>query len=100
MRAFLKMSLPAVCFVLASFGVSTVAQADVYKCKDAQGKFSYTDSPCVGRSKMMAYSKVTAHNHKFKLEQAAQVKQFKAERLAESRRNGELRSNANASVTN
>jgi hypothetical protein len=101
MRAFLRTSLSAVGVVLASVGASSDALAvDVYKCKDAHGKFNYTDSPCVGRSQMVSYSKITERNYQYKQEQAAQVKRFKAERVATMRRNSALRSNVNVFSVN
>lgn len=91
MRTFLKTSITSVFFVLGSLGISPHARAvDVYKCQDVHGKFNYTDSPCVGRSKMVSYSKITEHNYQYKQEQAAQVKRFRAERVSEARRNKTL----------
>ncbi len=101
MRAFLKTSLSAFGFVLASVGASSDALAvDVYKCKDVHGKFNYTDSPCVGRSKMVSYSKITEHNYQYQQEQAPQVKRFKAERVAVAHRNKALRSDVNVFAVN
>lgn len=96
MRAFIKTSVIAVGVVLASFGVLQNALAvEVYKCKDAQGKLNYTDSPCVGQSKVVSYSKIAERNYEYKQEQVAQVKPFKAERVASARRNKTLRSDVN-----
>lgn len=101
MRTFLRTSLSAVGVLLASVGASPDALAvDVYKCKDAHGKFNYTDSPCLGRSKMVSYSKITEHHYQYQQQQAAQVKRFKAEHVAVARLNKTLRSNVNVFSVN
>lgn len=100
MRTFFKTSL-AVGVVLACLGASPVVLAvDVYKCKDALGKLNYTDSPCVGRSKMVSYSKITERNYQYQQQQAAHVKRFKAEGVAIARRNKALRSDVNVFAVN
>lgn len=100
MRTFFKTS-GAVGVVLVSMGASsTVWAVDVYKCKDVHGKLNYTDSPCVGRNKMISYSKITEHNDQYHQQQALQVKRFKAERVAVARRNAALRSNVNVFAVN
>lgn len=100
MRTFFKTSV-AMGVVLACLGTSPVVLAvDVYKCKDAYGKLNYTDSPCVGRSKMVSYSKITEHNYQYQQQKAAQVKQFRAERFAVARRNKALRSDVNVFTVN
>ena len=98
MRTFFRTSCIGVDFVCVG---SPVFAADVvYKCKDAQGQLIYRDSPCVGRSKMVTYSKATERHHQFKQQQAEQVKRFRAERIEVARRNAALRSNSNASAVN
>ncbi len=101
MRTFFRTSFIAVGVAFVCVGLPDVFAADVvYKCKDAQGKLIYTDSPCVGRSKMVTYSKATERHHQFKQQQAEQVKRFRAERIEVARRNAALRSNSNASAVN
>lgn len=101
MSTFLKTSLSVVLVVFGCLVIASEALAvDVYKCKDAYGKFNYTDSPCAGQSKMVKYSKITEHNYQYKQEQAAQVKRFKTERMMEMRRNKALRSDVNVFAMN
>lgn len=101
MRAFLKTSFSAFGIILAAVSASPDAVAvDVYKCKDAQGKLNYTDTPCTGKTKMLSYSKVTEQHYRYEQEKAAQVKQFRAERVAVARRNAALRANVNEIAVN
>ncbi len=101
MRTFIKTSLSAAGLVLASVVASPDALAlDVYKCKDPHGKINYTDSPCQGQNKMVYYSKVTEHHYQYTQQKAAQVKKFRAERVAVVRRNAALRSNVNVFAVN
>lgn len=100
MRTFFKTSFSTFGFFLVSMGASDALAVDVYKCKDPQGKLNYTDSPCVGRSKMVSYSKITEHNYQYEQQKAAQVKKFRAERVVMARRNKALRSNVNVFTVN
>lgn len=100
MRTFFKTSVTVGVVLVCMSSSPVVLAVDVYKCKDVHGKFNYTDSPCIGRNKMVSYSKITEHNDQYHQQQAAQVKRFKAERVAVARRNAKLRSNVNVFAVN
>ena len=97
MNVFLKTSIISVVFALGSLGISSdVLALDVYKCKDAHGKFNYTDNPCVGESQMISYSKMTEHPAQYEHQEVA----LKSERVAKSHRNKVSRSDVNVFAVN
>ncbi len=76
----MRFNLIAIGMVFASSVVMPDAFAsDVYKCKDKNGKFNYTDTPCPATAKMVPYSKKTQQNYEFKLKKAAQERRFRDE---------------------
>lgn len=76
----MKLKLMAAGMMFASYFVTPEAFAsDIYKCKDKNGKFNYTDSPCPSTAKMVPYSKKTQQNYEFKLKKAAQERKFRDE---------------------
>lgn len=59
MMGFFRTSLTAVSVTLGCFiSPDAFADLDVYKCKDAQGRLNYTDSPCTSHTNVVSYSKV------------------------------------------
>lgn len=99
MRTFLKTSLTAVSVTLGCFASpDAFADLDVYKCKDAQGRLNYTDSPCVG-SQIVTHSKVVEHPYQYAPPKTAQVREPKAERVTKHKRSSS-RANVNVFAVN
>ncbi len=88
-------SLTFGCFV----SLNAFANLDVYKCKDAQGRLNYTDSPCVG-SQMISHSKMAEHPHQYAPPRTSQVREPQAERVTAKQRRASSRLNVNVSAVN
>lgn len=69
--------LATVMMFASSFVAPDALAADIYKCKDKNGKLNYTDAPCPKTAKMVPYSKATQQNHEFRLKKAAQEREFR-----------------------
>ncbi len=98
MSLLLKISWVSVAFgCLASLNV--FANLDVYKCKDAQGRLNYTDSPCVG-SRIISHSKMIEHPHQYAPQSTSQAIELRAERRIAQHKRSSPRSNVNVFAVN
>jgi hypothetical protein len=101
MRTFLKTSLTAVCVTLGCFtSFGAFADLDVYKCKDTQGHLNYTDSPCIGSSKVISHSKVAEHPNQFAAAKVSSERESKAERATAKHKRSSFQSNVNVFAVN
>jgi Domain of unknown function (DUF4124) len=82
---------------LASFDLS--ANVDVYKCKDAQGRLNYTDSPCVG-SQTISHAKVAEREYQYTPPSTPQFQVPQAERRTTKQKRSSSRSNVNVFAVN
>ena len=69
--------LTAMMMFASSFAAPDLLAADIFKCKDKNGKLNYTDTPCPKAAKMVPYSKATQQNHEFRLKKAEQERKFR-----------------------
>jgi len=101
MRAFFKKSLTA---VSVTFGCLTspdvLAYLDVYKCKDAQGRLNYTDSPCIGNSNMIAHSKMVERPNSYTPPIVSSARESQSLAIHAKHTRSSLKSNVNVFAVN
>ncbi len=86
MMRFVRTSLTAVSVMLGSFVSPDVfADVDVYKCKDAQGRLNYTDSPCMS-SNVISHSTVVERPTQYVSPKVLSVREPKVERTIHHKR--------------
>ena len=99
MMGFFRTSLTAVSVTLGSFvSPDAFADLDVYKCKDAQGRLNYTDSPCSG-SQTVTHSKVVERPTQYVPPKVLSVREPKVERTIHHKRTS-FRANVNVFAVN
>ncbi len=100
MMGFLRTSLTAVSVTLGCFiSPDAFADLDVYKCKDAQGRLNYTDSPCAN-SHTISYSKVVERPAQYVPPKVSSVRESKAEHVITKHHRVSPRSDVNVFTVN
>ncbi|MDE2421392.1 MAG: DUF4124 domain-containing protein [Gammaproteobacteria bacterium] len=96
----MKTTLTAVSVTLGCFvAPDAFADLDVYKCKDAQGRLNYTDSPCAN-SQVVSYSKVVERPVQYVPPKVSSVREPKIERVITKHKRVSSRSDVNVFAVN